>query len=295
MTTEALPLFPDARTLDVPPFRQQLLKWIGNKQRFAHQIASLFPADMAVYHEPFVGSGAVLGTLAPTRAFASDALAPLAEIWMQLSDDAEVLKTWYAERREGVTPDNRVEVYERVKASYNDNPNGADLLFLCRTCYGGVVRFRKNDGYMSTPCGSHNPVSVESFSARVDEWAARTSGTTFAHLDFREAFKLAGAGDVIYCDPPYTDSQAILYGAQGFSLHNLIEEIDAAKSRGVRVALSIDGSKKSGLHEVLHDFPDRLFPTEVAITVGRSMLRRFQMGGSTLESEVVKDRLLLTY
>ena len=31
------------------------------------------------------------------------------------------------------------------------------------------------------------------------------------------------------------------------------------------------------------------------VNCGRSMLRRFQMGGKTLESEVVSDRLLLTY
>lgn len=281
-------------TCQVEPFKQQLLKWIGNKQRFAHQIASLFPADMAAYHEPFLGSGAVLGTLAPPRAFASDALKPLSEIWMMLSQDPDQLKAWYSERRDEVTPENRVEVYERVKASYNANPSGADLLFLCRACYGGVVRFRK-DGYMSTPCGAHNPVPSTSFAARVDQWAVRTKGTTFSHADFRDAIRRAERGDVVYCDPPYTDTQAILYGAQRFSLHDLIEEIDAAKGRGVRVALSIDGSKKSGLHEVLHDFPDGLFPSEVAITVGRSMLRRFQMTGATLEGEVVRDRLLLTY
>ena len=38
------------------------------------------------------------------------------------------------------------EVYEEVKASYNAAPNGADLLYLCRSCYGGVVRFRQKDG-----------------------------------------------------------------------------------------------------------------------------------------------------
>ncbi len=294
MNAAQLPLFPSAGTLTVSPFKQQLLKWVGNKQRMAHQIASLFPSDMETYHEPFLGSGAVLGTLAPSRAYASDTLRPLMEIWMQLSEDPEILKSWYAERRNRTTPENRVEAYEAVKASFNAGPNGADLLFLCRSCYGGIVRFRK-DGYMSTPCGAHTPVSPESFATRVDEWSSRTKGTTFRHLDFREAFAEAGAGDVIYCDPPYTDSQAILYGAQAFSLHDLVEQIDAAKTRGVRVALSIDGSKKSGLHEVLNDFPDQLFPTEVAVTVGRSMLRRFQMAGESLEDEVVKDRLLLTY
>jgi len=34
--------------------------------------------------------------------------------------------------------------------------------FLCRACYGGVVRFRKADGYMSTPVGIHDPILPES-------------------------------------------------------------------------------------------------------------------------------------
>ncbi len=60
----------------VRPFKPQLLKWIGNKQRFAHEIASYFPERFGTYHEPFLGSGAVLATLAPQRGFASDVFPP---------------------------------------------------------------------------------------------------------------------------------------------------------------------------------------------------------------------------
>ena len=38
-----------------------------------------------------------------------------------------------------------------------------------------------------------------------------------------------------------------------------------------------------------------LFEAEATVNCGRSMLRRFQMAGQTLENEVVADRLLLTY
>ncbi len=55
----------DSSGLVVQPFKVGLLKWIGNKQRFAHQIASYFPSQFNRYIEPFVGSGAVLATLAP--------------------------------------------------------------------------------------------------------------------------------------------------------------------------------------------------------------------------------------
>src|SRR4051812_44371316 len=47
----------------VKPFTKQLLKWIGNKQRFAHEIVSYLPDEFGTYYEPFIGSGAVLATL----------------------------------------------------------------------------------------------------------------------------------------------------------------------------------------------------------------------------------------
>lgn len=275
--------------------KRQLLKWIGNKQRFAHEIVSYFPSGYGTYFEPFLGSGAVLGTLEPKRAVGSDIFQPLIEIWQMLHDEPEPLKLWYAERWELMMSGDKVEMYESIKASYNNQPNGADLLFLCRSCYGGVVRFRQSDGYMSTPCGIHKPIPPKAFAARVDEWRKYTAGTSFKLMDYKEAMAMARPGDLIYCDPPYSHSQTILYGAQAFSLENLFEVISRCKSRGVYVALSIDGTKRSG--NVICDIPipEGLFEREALVNVGRSMLKRFQMDGQTLEKHVVADRLLLTY
>ena len=64
---------------------------------------------------------------------------------------------------------NKFKVAEKI-ASYNADANGPDFLFLTRACYGGVIRFRKRDGYMSTPVGIHSPIKPEAFAARVDEW-----------------------------------------------------------------------------------------------------------------------------
>ena len=102
-------------------------------------------------------------------------------------------------------------------------------------------------------------------------------------------------GDMVYCDPPYTHSQTILYGAQDFDINRLFEAIRRCKKRGVRVALSIDGTKKSGKKHCDIPIPAGLFERRILISTGSSMLRRFQMDGQTLESEVVADRLLLTY
>ena len=288
-------LFGEGRHVEVAPFTTGLLKWIGSKQRMAHEIVCYFPPEFGTYFEPFLGSAAVLGTLRPKRAIGSDTFAPLVEIWQTLRADPARLKGWYAERYDRMMNGEKVEEYEKIKASYNNRPNGADLLFLCRSCYAGVVRFRQADGYMSTPCGPHKPVPPDRFAARVDEWHRRTNGAEFRQMDYREAMSQAKPGDLVYCDPPYTHSQAILYGAQRFRLQQLLVVIEECKARGVRVALSIDGTKRSGTHVCDLPIPRGLFEREVLLNCGRSMLRRLQMGGQTLEGEVVADRLLLTY
>ncbi len=148
---------------------------------------------------------------------------------------------------------------------------------------------------MSTPCGIHEPISPEAFSRRVYEWYERTKGCDFQMMDFREAMSSSKRGDLIYCDPPYSCSQGILYGAQEFLLIELFRHIEKCKSKGVNVVLSIDGSKKSGNYLCNIEIPKGLFTREIFIHCGHSMLRRFQMRGRTLEKEIVKDRLLITY
>jgi DNA adenine methylase len=275
--------------------RWPLLKWIGSKYRYAETIASHFPRDFRAYYEVFLGSGALLGTVAPGRGVGADSFAPLVEIWQTLQRNPETVKRWYADRWRLAMRGERVAGYEQIKQSYNASPNGADFLFLTRACYGGVVRFRKNDGYMSTPCGIHTPIHPESFAMRVDEWASRVRNSRFVLADYREVMAEAKAGDLVYCDPPYAHTQAIVYGAQGFDLGELFKAIARCKDRGVRIALSIDGTKRSG--DLVCDvrLPEGLFAREIRIRCGRSMLRRFQMNGRTLEKEEVTDRLLLTY
>src|SRR5579859_7725150 len=131
-----------------PP--KQFLKWIGNKQRYACQIANVL-SDHQTYIEPFLGSGAILGTLAPTSGIAGDILEPLVGIWQLLQTDSESLLQHYTHIWKSYMQ-NRGQTYMQVLESYNASPNPYDLLFLCRSCYGGVVRFTK-EGRMSTPVG----------------------------------------------------------------------------------------------------------------------------------------------
>jgi len=280
---------------DMPALKGQLLKWIGNKQKFASEIISYFPRNYGTYYEPFIGSGAVLAALAPDHAVGGDVYKPLVEIWQQLHDDTEQVIEWYAERHALIEKMGKKEAYAKVLADYNARPNGADLLFLSRTCYGGVVRFRKGDGAMSTPCGPHRPMPVENFAERARIWAVRTKGAHFEHGDFEQTMSTAKAGDLAYFDSPYADSQGIIYGAQGFSLPRLFAVVADLKKRGVSVAVSLDGTKKSGDKTVALPIPSGLFEREVYVQLGSSMLKRFQLADQNGDAHHVSDRLLLTY
>jgi len=54
---DTLDIFYGTAFQHVSEFKTQLLKWIGNKQRFAHEIASFFPNNIRTYREPFLGAG----------------------------------------------------------------------------------------------------------------------------------------------------------------------------------------------------------------------------------------------
>lgn len=279
----------------VEPYTRQLLKWVGNKQKFAYEILSYFPKRFNCYYEPFVGSGGVLATLAPQKGIASDVFKPLVDLWQLVKQSPDSVINYWKEACVGFHNGNKSATYSFYQTKFNKAPNGLDLLVLSRTCYGGIVRFRKIDGGMSTPCGVHKPMDPESFSLRVYEWHERIKNTDFYHSDFEPIIDMANDGDIVYCDPPYIDSQSILYGAQDFSFERLINSIIRAKFRGVCIALSIDGFKKSGTKHLSLPIPPCVFEREVFVSCGRSMLRRFQMSGQTLESEEVSDRLLLTW
>lgn len=275
----------------IPP--KQLLKWVGNKQRFAEEICQLFPRSYGKYIEPFVGSAAVLGAMAPRRGVAGDILQPLVELWTVLQSDPETLFGHYKKNWDRFQTDSGI-VYKEILASYNKKPNPHDLLFLSRSCYGGIIRFTKQ-GKMSTPMGAHRPIPPESFKERMILWRQRISGTKFMHASFQETMGMAEKGDLIYCDPPYVDSQSILYGAQAFKISDLWNTIADCKKRGALVALSIDGRKKSGTRTIELGMPDGLFARESFVKGGSSMLRRFQKKNEKMDGEDVHDRLLLTW
>jgi DNA adenine methylase len=270
----------------------QILKWVGNKYRYAAVIAEHLPAEFGTYYEPFVGTGAVLATMQPERAVAGDTLPMLVALLRTVQDDPDSIADHYETWRDEIAEHGR-DAYAMVRDRYNAYPNPLDLMVLSRTCYGGVMRFTRQDT-ISTPMGPHRPMPAEKLRVRLEEWRERIADVQFECQDFSETIGEAGYGDLIYCDPPYLHGQSILYGAQDFRLEDLWEAIGGAIDRGASVAVSVDGWRQSGDKQIDLGI-DGMFARELLIERGGCMLRRFQMTGEGMAAERVADRLLLSW
>ena len=229
-----------------------------------------------------------------THSYASDILPFLIDIFNIVKYDPQQIKDYYSKEIESYykDPNNK---YNEIRDRFNSNHNALDFCLLSRTCYSGIIRFRKADGYMSTPKGPHNPIKPETFSKRVDLWHDLIKNSTFSTMSFEECMDKAQPGDVVYCDPPYTHSQSIIYGAQTFNIETLFNKIAECKARGVYVMLSINGTRESNKKDISITPPIDLFEREIFVNCGTSMIDRLQNAGQTMQNEVVHDKLLLTW
>jgi DNA adenine methylase len=236
-----------------------------------------------------------MAAVAPKRAFASDSFEPLIEIFQTLKSNPHELVGWYRKRLDLVRELGVDEAYLRVRDSFNKNPNGPDFVFLSRSCWGGVIRFRQADGYMSTPVGRHKLMEADSFAVIAEDWNRRVHNVNFRVCDYRKALSQVRKGDFVYCDPPYGDSQTILYGSHAFNLPDLLERIAWLKQKGAYVAMSYDGNRKTGRLVKMQDMVDGIFEREVLFARRKSQLMRFQSEGGSMERLIDSERLLLTY
>lgn len=281
-----------------------LLKWIGNKQRFAETIVSYMPNQFTNYYEPFLGSGAVMAELLHEdrnmiyphfeHAYGSDILPFLIEVFDYVKNSPDRLIDYYTKQIEEYYLAPALK-YDEIKDRFNTNHNGLDFCLLSRTCYSGVIRFRKADGYMSTPMGPHNPIKPETFEKRVMIWHELLDKASFQTESFFTVMNKPIAGDVVYCDPPYTHSQGIIYGAQDFNIDDLWIKIKECKQRGAKVMLSINGMRESRKKDISVEIPEGLFKRKIIVDCGTSMIDRLQNSGKAMTDEKVDDLLLLTW
>ena len=248
-----------------------LLKWAGGKRQLLSTLAHYYPAEFDRYVEPFVGSGAVFfdlfggGRLDGRTVLLSDVNPDLIGCYLALRDRPEAViaalaglerehrsggDTFYYEVRDRRFNPRRAELMARAGHAARaaaDYPAGlaAMLIFLNRTGFNGLYRLNRQ-GAFNVPAGRYkDPCICDPDHLRQVAETFRRRNVTIAYQPFDETLAGAGAGDFVYCDPPYAaltrTSSFASYTADSFTAFDQVrlqQAVIAACDRGARVVVS---------------------------------------------------------
>ncbi|WP_269792390.1 Dam family site-specific DNA-(adenine-N6)-methyltransferase [Stenotrophomonas sp. Iso1] len=248
-----------ARAGALPPGVLPFLKWAGGKRWLMPLALELQGRCEGTYIEPFLGSGAMFFGLRPARALLSDSNAELVETYRAIASD------WRAVRRKLAHHDrlHTADYYYMIRASRPTSVVGraAKFIYLNRTCWNGLYRVNRA-GIFNTPIGTKKRAILESDD--FESVARLLEGVDIQAGDFEKQIDRAGAGDLVFADPPYTVRHQfngfIKYNEQLFSWadqERLRDALHRAKMRGaVVMCTNADHASIRELYE--GDF--RLFP-----------------------------------
>lgn len=81
------------------PLVMPVVKWVGGKRQLLADLTPLMPNRITSYCEPFVGGGAVLFSLCPSRAYINDINEELINVYEVIRDNVNGLISLLQEHR----------------------------------------------------------------------------------------------------------------------------------------------------------------------------------------------------
>jgi len=246
-----------------------LLKWAGGKRQLLDTLSAHYPADFTRYVEPFFGSGAVFfdlqsrGVLDGRRAWVADVNADLVGCYRTVRDQTEAViaalaRLQSAHRTGGAAfyYDIRDQQFNPMRAALSREPAAAAahgytpalaamLIFLNRTGFNGLFRLNRAGGF-NVPAGRYvEPRICDPDHVRAVAAAFASERVTLDCKPFDEVLAGTGAGDFVYCDPPYAPvsrtasfAQYTASGFTSFDQRRLLQAVIGASRRGAHVLLS---------------------------------------------------------
>ncbi|EEP9553049.1 Dam family site-specific DNA-(adenine-N6)-methyltransferase [Salmonella enterica] len=225
-------------------WRRPFLKWAGGKYSLLPELDRLIPAGKRLI-EPFVGGGSVfLNSDKHERFLLADVSADLINLYQML---AVVPDSVIAEAMKAFRHLNDAENYTAIREAFNAQKlnateRAAAFLYLNRHCFNGLMRYNL-DGFFNVGWGKYKaPYFPEE---EIRAFRQKSHACVFMTAGFERTLRLAGDGDVVYCDPPYEPMPGTAgftsYASGGFSWDSqvaLAESCVAAHQRGAKVFIS---------------------------------------------------------
>lgn len=238
------------------------VKWVGGKTQLLEHLLARVPAPFErVYHEPFLGGGALYWAFRERvpnlRARLTDANAELINAYRMVRDKLPgvlpILREYSRLHSE--------ELYYKVRETDLTTiiPEGAAarFIYLNKAGFNGLYRVNKA-GKFNTPWGKRKTFVVDEENLNACRIALQPAALEVAPFSYVEGH--ARPGDLVYLDPPYVPQDAketasfTAYTAGGFSMQDQVDLRDLAlrlKGRGVHVMLS--NSSTPAVHDLYRD------------------------------------------
>ncbi len=227
------------------PVPRPFLKWAGGKNQLTEALLEHMPPAFNVYHEPFVGSGALFFRLYRERrirrAVLSDRNAELIDTYLAIRDHVREVISLLSE-----FPHDKAFYYairEKDPWKLTLPERAARMIYLNKTGYNGLYRVNRQ-GKFNVPFGRYkSPKYVDPENLLAVSHALQE--VEILCVPFETVLQRAAAGDWVYFDPPYVPlsrtANFTAYYAEGFGLSDQERLRDVClelSKKGVYVTLS---------------------------------------------------------
>lgn len=183
------------------------VKWAGGKRQLLSQIKERMPQTYHQYYEPFVGGGAVIFDLMPSKALINDINKALINAYKQICDVPEVFLKEINKLDTQMWEDGK-RYYYALREHYNDKMMKSEydvelaalFVFINKHCFNGLYRVN-GKGLFNVPYNNSRGVSVDE--TVIMEVSGYLKGITIMEGDFETACAGASKGDFVFLDSPY--------------------------------------------------------------------------------------------
>ncbi|MBP6055769.1 MAG: DNA adenine methylase [Cytophagaceae bacterium] len=196
------------------------LKWAGGKTQLLGEIRNLLPLGLEkknfTYVEPFVGSGAVLFWMLNNfpnmkKAVINDINSDLINTYNTIKYSPEELiiqlknleLQFHSIEKD---PENKKEFFYHKRTIYNTRESdkitqAALFIFLNRTCFNGLYRVNRNNGF-NVPMGSYKKPTICDAS-NIRAVSEKLKNVEILCGDYQKTIDSIDSESLFYFDPPY--------------------------------------------------------------------------------------------
>jgi DNA adenine methylase len=204
------------------------------------------------------------------RLVLGETLDPMAELWRAIIAAPAATASRYSAVW-GAQSDGGELYFNSVRDRFNRFRDPVDLLYLICRCVKNAVRFNRDGAFTQSVDRRRLGMQPERMAAAMAGAADLLCGRTeIVCADWLHTLAHAGPADFVYLDPPYLGTSEGRDRRYAASMPRavLIEGLAGLRARGLRFALSYDGSTGGQTYGAA--LPASLELTQIALNAGRS-------------------------